>query len=186
MPHFDNNADRMAADTIARWKATAASAVDDIGGWRDHARERIYRGGWPTTPPDFFAITTNLTGWLTQHHPKIDPSPLADIYSAVTAWYEDHGDERVPDQLALFATLERAMIALNAAEQVILGRTNGDTDDYRPASWFPKGMADRLRQAASPNRKGKRVRARTIDGVKCYSVADARRWWPSDVPRESP
>lgn len=57
--------------------------------------------------------------------------------------------------------------------------------EYRPATWFPKGMADRLRQAASKKRKTKRVAARTIDGVVCYSVADARRWWPSNVPKEA-
>ncbi|MFZ2874572.1 MAG: hypothetical protein WAZ94_08825 [Phycisphaerales bacterium] len=60
-----------------------------------------------------------------------------------------------------------------------------DDGQFRPATWFPKGMADRLRQAASKKRKTKRVATRTIDGVVCYSVADARRWWPSDVPKEA-
>lgn len=60
-----------------------------------------------------------------------------------------------------------------------------DDAEYRPASWFPKGMADRLRQAASKTRKTKRVDTRKIDGVVCYSVADARRWWPSDVPKNA-
>lgn len=57
-----------------------------------------------------------------------------------------------------------------------------DCSDFRPASWFPKGMAARLRQAASKNRKGKRVATKTIDGVVCYCVDDAKRWWPDDVP----
>ncbi len=55
--------------------------------------------------------------------------------------------------------------------------------DFRPATWFPKGLAARLRQAASKNRKGKRVATQKIDGVVCYSVEDARRWWPNDVPK---
>ena len=62
---------------------------------------------------------------------------------------------------------------------------SGDNGEYRPATWFPKGMADRLRQAASKKRKTKRVATRTVDGVVCYSVADARRWWPTDVPKEA-
>ncbi len=56
-------------------------------------------------------------------------------------------------------------------------------DEFLPAAEFPKGMGDRLRQAASKNRKTKRVASRTVDGVKCYSVADARRWWPSEGPK---
>ena len=60
-----------------------------------------------------------------------------------------------------------------------------DDGGYRPATCFPKGMAARLRMAAQKSRKSKRVATRTIDGVVCYSVADARRWWPKDVPGES-
>lgn len=58
-------------------------------------------------------------------------------------------------------------------------------DVYRPAVWFGRGMAGRLRKAASKDRKGKRVRKQTIDGVVVYSVADARRWWPRDLPKEA-
>lgn len=57
-----------------------------------------------------------------------------------------------------------------------------DDGEYWPAARFPKGMADRLRQAASPKRKTKRVATRIIDGVVCYSVSDARRWWGHDFP----
>lgn len=57
--------------------------------------------------------------------------------------------------------------------------------DYRPATWFPKGMAARLRMAAGRKRKTKRVKSLIVDGVVCYSVADARRWWPGEVPNET-
>lgn len=60
-----------------------------------------------------------------------------------------------------------------------------DNGEYRPATWFPKGMAPRLRVAAAKNRKTKRVAKRKIDGVVCYSVADVRRWWPADVPKQA-
>ena len=55
---------------------------------------------------------------------------------------------------------------------------------FLSASSFGKSMAARLRMAASPKRKGKRVATIEIDGVVCYSVADAKRWWPRDVPKD--
>jgi hypothetical protein len=65
-------------------------------------------------------------------------------------------------------------------------RTPAEADDdaYRPATWFPKRMAARLRMAAHKSRKTKRVATRKIDGTVFYLVADARRWWPTDVPDE--
>ncbi len=68
-----------------------------------------------------------------------------------------------------------------AATGQIAPGADGD-DEYRPATWFKKGMGQRLRKAASSQRKGKRVATQKIDGVVVYSVADARRWWPNDVP----
>ena len=60
-----------------------------------------------------------------------------------------------------------------------------DQDVYRPASWFGnKKMSGRLRMAAGKDRKTMRVRTKEIDGVVCYCVADARQWWPSDIPKE--
>ncbi len=53
--------------------------------------------------------------------------------------------------------------------------------EFWPASAFPKGMAARLRMAARKNRKTKRVASRVVDGVVCYSVEDARRWWPKEM-----
>lgn len=60
-----------------------------------------------------------------------------------------------------------------------------DSDEYRPARWFRKGTADRLRQAAAKSRKTKRVRSKKVDGVVCYCVADVRRWWPDALPKGS-
>lgn len=64
-------------------------------------------------------------------------------------------------------------------------QSTDDRSEFRPATWFRKGMADRLRQAASKKRKSKRVTTRMIDGVVCYSVADVRRWWPDGIPKEA-
>jgi hypothetical protein len=61
--------------------------------------------------------------------------------------------------------------------------SNAPTDEYRPASAFgSKSMSGRLRKAASKSRRSKKARSKVIDGVKCYCVADARKWWPLDVP----
>lgn len=56
---------------------------------------------------------------------------------------------------------------------------------YRPASWFKKGVASRLRQAASPRRKSKRVSTQKRDGVVLYSVRDVERYWPEILPKQA-
>lgn len=59
-----------------------------------------------------------------------------------------------------------------------------DDPDWKPAAWFTRNTnvkAPRLRQATSAGRKVRRVRSQVIDGVKHYSVADARRHWPDDM-----
>lgn len=55
---------------------------------------------------------------------------------------------------------------------------------YESAQWFALNTnvpTSRLRHAASPKRKTKRVRSKDIDGVVCYSVADVQRWWSGDM-----
>lgn len=85
---------------------------------------------------------------------------------------------------AILATMEAGFGRVLDAIRTRNARDDGAGDDgeYRPASWFGKSMAPRLRKAASEERKSKRVATRTIDGVVCYSVADARRWWSQDLP----
>lgn len=59
-------------------------------------------------------------------------------------------------------------------------------EQYKSAHWFTlntKIPSSRLRMAAG--RKGKRVRTEVIDGVVCYSLADAQRWWPEDMSKVS-
>ena len=65
----------------------------------------------------------------------------------------------------------------------------GSTDaneDFQSGQWFvlnTKIPTARLRQAARPKRKTKRVRKRTIDGVVCYLLSDAQRWWSKDMTK---
>ena len=56
--------------------------------------------------------------------PKLDPTPLHEVYSAISAWYEDHNANRVPDQEVLFATLEQAMLLLNSVEVALWQRAS--------------------------------------------------------------
>jgi hypothetical protein len=81
--------------------------------------------------------------------------------------------------------LARLEAVAAAADPGAVDRVGARDDDYRPASWFQKGMAPRLRMAAGKDRKTKRVRTQLIDGVVCYSVVDARRWWSEDVPKQA-
>ncbi|MFK7883906.1 MAG: hypothetical protein AB8F26_06975 [Phycisphaerales bacterium] len=53
--------------------------------------------------------------------------------------------------------------------------------EWWPASEFGPKLAARIRQAGVPQRKSKRVRSRVLDGVKLYSVDDARRRWASEI-----
>ena len=81
---------------------------------------------------------------------------------------------------------------LAQAEAWFCGESDSDNDDgdqdtptddpFRSPEWFGAKLANRLRKAAAPDRKTKRVRSVKHDGVKLYSVNDARKWWPNDVP----
>ena len=71
--------------------------------------------------------------------------------------------------------------------QKVINQSNNN-DDFQSGQWFTlntKIPPARLRAAAAvgPKRKGKRVRSKVIDGVKCYSLSDARRWWPTDMKK---
>jgi hypothetical protein len=100
------------------------------------------------------------------------------------------GDVVSADDLAKLASAAKLLCMKAPAPAVPAGgASNGqlpqDDGQYLPATCFPKGMAARLRMAAQKNRKTKRVSTKTVDGVVLYSVVDARRWWPNDVPKVS-
>lgn len=84
--------------------------------------------------------------------------------------------------LKLQGRLISGLMARRAAPQKGGG---GAADEFRPAGYFGKKLADRLRMAAQKSRKTKRVRTRVEDGVVLYSVADASKWWQSDMPKDA-
>ncbi|NQU23108.1 MAG: hypothetical protein HQ567_17660 [Candidatus Nealsonbacteria bacterium] len=133
MPRFLHEDDALLSRVIERWKRTAADEVDDIGGWRpttdnppdpipDHVYGRLVSGqGWDQ-PPKFYTDTTYLVGRVTAQYAKLDPAPLQEIYSAVTAWHEDHNARRIPGQAVLAAALDKAVMTLQAIEADIQER----------------------------------------------------------------
>jgi len=66
------------------------------------------------------------------------------------------------------------------------GERSDDAGEFQPGQWFTLNTrvpASRLRQASRPARKTKIVRTRIINGVKCYSVSDVKRWWSGDMEK---
>lgn len=117
MPTYQTEADRNIDAMADRWRTIAQEDIDAIGAWRDATAERLadyWNGacGIPPTPPeaarDFWLLTTGLTSWITLRWPKLDPSPLHDVYGAVTAWYTDRNAARLRSQPELWQDFEQA------------------------------------------------------------------------------
>jgi hypothetical protein len=60
--------------------------------------------------------------------------------------------------------------------------SNAPAREFQPAGFFPKKIHARLRHAAGPKRKSKRVETKSESGVVFYCVNDVRKWWPNDCP----
>jgi len=132
MPTFATDHDSTTQHTIEKWKIAAREEVEMIGAWRDADADNLahywtdgytFRGGGPPKMPNmFYVYTTCLVGEIVARYPKLDPAPLQDVYAAIAAWYADHSAARIPPQPVLFATLERAMMTLQAIEHDIQSR----------------------------------------------------------------
>ncbi len=181
MPRWASESDSTAASVIERWKQTAADEVDDIGGWREDPNDRIHHTGDPTCewgemPNGFYSRTSYLVGWITTHYPKLDPNPLQDIYIAVLAWYEDHNAKRIPPQRVLFATLERAMLVVNAVEMDIHSRVTKDSANLSDSSDGP----DTKRSVEDPSNEASSFRVRDPLGVRTLIVPLTEPAWSGD------
>lgn len=132
MSYFASLQDQRTQTAIEDWKATANVQVDEIGGWRDADTDKlsrywadgctIPRTGPPRMPNGFYGQTAFIMGQIANRYRNLDPSPLQAIYGAVAAWYEDRAADRIPPQASLYATLEQAMLVLNAIECDIASR----------------------------------------------------------------
>lgn len=122
---------------VSDWKGDVAGAVDDIAAWREAARERHQYAGdpsreWPTYPK-LYSETTFIVCEITASYPKLDPTPIQDLYDAIAAWLSDHSTRRVPPDNALALTLDRAMTVAQAIEHCILAQLKTPNDNKADA-----------------------------------------------------
>ncbi len=114
-------------------------------------------------------------------------------YGTVTRWCRSAGHEPTDaahDELDRVLTLivQQEPSGSWSDELLQLLRRNIDAEKplnmltFMPVAWFTeRGIpADRLRKAAAPDRKKKRVRWEKRNGSNLYCVEDARAFWPQD------
>lgn len=149
--------DSPSVSQLDRWSSRVRRMLGEIGG--------VLSGGWSTLPSIADAA---LAGQLRAHFEGLtdfiqDLKALGPNMS-LSASHQTHlpGDER-------------RLAAVRGQEAL------APVGDFKPAEWFPPKMKARLRMAAHPNRKTKRVRVKKIDGVNLYSVEDAKLWWPKEM-----
>jgi hypothetical protein len=103
--------------SIDRWKEIAIREVEEIGDWREDAREYFAWHPQPQREGDhwqFFAWTQAIISRVASHHPAVDARPVMRIFEAITAWYEDRSAEGLPGQSALKVLLDSAILTVNA------------------------------------------------------------------------
>lgn len=103
-----------------------------------------------------------------------NPAPLGDdaLLKHSAKLLKLLGGMKPSDQDMLEDLLQQELVALRAAELA----------DFLPASCFPKHFRARMRMAALPGRKAKRIRKKKINRVMHYSVSDYMRAWPDAPP----
>lgn len=106
-------------------------------------------------------------------------SPVELFYGSVVA---DKGRPKPMDLLANIE-IERRM-ALDYLEGARKQGLPEDGGSWVPAWRLGKRLADRVRAAAQPDRKTKRVRSKMVGGVKMYSEEDIRQFWPGEIPEQ--
>lgn len=152
-------------DDAMAWMQEAQSHVDDIGGWRDaepdDREKRFWRGAAPIRrgelrprnpykfdPADFEQQTLRLMAYIFDRPgPKLDPTPVHEIWLAISNWYEDHDARRIEPQGHLENTLERAVLVVGAVlgdMSKCLSRTTEQRTNQREGvhSEDPEGNTD--------------------------------------------
>jgi len=127
MPQFATPQDARIQEVIESWRETAASEVDAIMAWLDMLDPSLCQDNPPAM---FYGRTAELVGWISEHHPGLDPAPIQDVYAVVTEWHNGRNAARVPD--ALFTQLEEAMMVLNVMEAAIRKRLTTDDSATMP------------------------------------------------------
>lgn len=173
-----------ASDTWLKWEPAlerARSALDGIENLDQEGVDRV-------------SLVRALGALNTTFPPPIcdipDRRPPGDHLSALK--YNGDGKSYFP-----FEKVNEALQAIDKAVDVLMliapSKSDGskpiESDDesnadYRPINSFPFTMHHRIRQAATPKRKTKRVRKRRDLDLIEYSYTDALKWWPSELNQD--
>jgi len=124
---FYTDEDATTLSAIERWRETAASEIDGIGGWREGAEEQFQHAGdpsreWGEMPQRFYGDTTYLVARIHAQYPRLNFEPLEAIYGAVAIWHERRTAAGLPDQSGLWHQLRMAVMTLQAVEVEIRSR----------------------------------------------------------------
>ena len=125
---------------------------------------------------------------------RLKPKPVPNPYADGDSPDKSDSFALLRDQLSLYArscelvadliVQKRGSSAITSeGERLALGPASSDEEEWRTLGWFPSTMRSRIRKAAHPQRKTKRVATTTFDGVKFYSGRDARRYWGRDLDK---
>ncbi len=134
-----NNDDMATLRVCERWQQTAFDEIDDIGIWRNTPEDAVFRteGSYLTDsfcPDDRVRLryleTSNIVAYVSRKFPMLDGSPVLRVYESVNAWHNDRNADRLPPQLELCETLDRAIIVLAVVHDEIYSRATA----HPPAS----------------------------------------------------
>lgn len=151
------------------------------------------KAGWAALAAAFHDVVTEREGIepLGLWHDQIEDEPKEREPKDMLAAVSFHAMmARVRQGCGLPLTvLEQCLSSLvsvtdHETESLLVEVGENPNDDFQSAQWFTlntKVSASKLRHAANPKRKTKHVRKKILDGVACYSMSDATRWWEKDM-----
>jgi hypothetical protein len=160
MPQLTKD-NELLVSAIERWRDVAIEEIDDIGSWRTATDDPpdpmpgivydrlISKNGW-SPPESFYGDTSFLVRRITTSYQHLDPSPLLEIYEAVTRWYKDRNARLIPDQTTLSLTLDRSVQILQAVNGSVMDAEQGDSatksQTGRPRSERIASRNERIKQ----------------------------------------
>lgn len=119
----------------------------------------------------------------TKRLPEFYPDHFRDLEPQEIDIPPDPSEEFLHFYVSLRARVQADACVLLAGFCQLPKTDDGDAEEYKPASYFPKSMGSRLRHATRAGRISKPVRSKIENETKLYNVQDARKWWPLDVPK---
>jgi hypothetical protein len=145
MAWFATKEEQAIAPRMEAWLEIVRDEIDGI----EICRDKPDTNDWPIKTgnlkemPDWFtALTTDLSAWISVHHPTLDPTPLHDLDEIIRNWHTDRNARQLPAQATVRAIYERAKLLVGSAHGAILARVkreapavSGDTGTSTHSSW---------------------------------------------------